>query len=708
MTFHTGARGAEAAAQQDYLERLATTLARRWLFISVSTIAMTAALAAGIECLPKTYQGVASVEVLSKTPTVASPDIVTGDSVFTDETAGTELGIFNSQELQTAVIKQLNLLQYPEWNPNLRRPLMQRITEFLAQSPFGRFVPTDWLPRDEPASDGKTLYDTRQVFMQHVTVEPVSHSKIIQVTVSSRNPEMAAAVANAITEEYIATHQRQKENAYEEAYTFTNHRLPALRADMIAKAQLVNTFRQQHHMVSGQYAAIRREKLTEASRQLVDAQNRLEQLKAEVAQSRHTDMMHNPAVLASATIARLREQEASLASEGAGHPTQGPTYQLRLQAVENNIRAEAARIVASLPDQVAAQEATVASQRAEVLAIQSEVSDMDTLQSLLDPLENDARISTKQYTDFLSSDTVSRPDVAFTAVNVRVLSAAAVPYRAHFPNPTIMFPGAFVLSFLTMSGVALYRGRRRGFVTTSQFQNVFNIEPIGKIPFRIPRLEQVYWEAIMFLSMRLLSPYEKSKQTILVTSARPDEGKTTIATGLAQMFARRNISVALVDADLRLARAESSGRDPVIGLREVLCGEASLERALTVEQGITVINAGSSRVAHPTSPIASDKMPKLLDQLQSSHDIVIIDGPPAPIGGDSWALSKLVDRVLFVVKQSGSDEIEVQEAFAALDRAPSDIDVVLNMIRMADDPAFANHMLHYYGTSKGRYVSKRA
>ena len=110
----------------------------------------------------------------------------------------------------------------------------------------------------------------------------------------------------------------------------------------------------------------------------------------------------------------------------------------RAAAVDGQIRAEAARIVASLPGQVAAQDAAVKSQLAEYQAIQREVSRMDQLQSELDPLENDARIAIKQYNDFKSSDSATKPDVAFIGVNVRVMSQAAVPYHAYFPNNMLM------------------------------------------------------------------------------------------------------------------------------------------------------------------------------------------------------------------------------------------------------------------------------
>ncbi len=73
--------------------------------------------------------------------------------------------------------------------------------------------------------------------------------------------------------------------------------------------------------------------------------------------------MNNPAVLSSLTIERLREQQAALLSEGAGHQAMAPTYALRAQSFDQSIRSEAVQIIKSLPNQVAAQEQVVATQR---------------------------------------------------------------------------------------------------------------------------------------------------------------------------------------------------------------------------------------------------------------------------------------------------------------------------------------------------------
>jgi Mrp family chromosome partitioning ATPase len=101
-------------------------------------------------------------------------------------------------------------------------------------------------------------------------------------------------------------------------------------------------------------------------------------------------------------------------------------------------------------------------------------------------------------------------------------------------------------------------------------------------------------------------------------------------------------------------------------------------------------------------------MAHLLTALRAQHDFVIIDGPPALIGGDVYALARLASRVLFVIKQSDTNERHVDEALAAVDRPAEDIAIVLNMIRATgddnDELAFSPRMMEYYSSSAPYYA----
>lgn len=234
--------------------------------------------------------------------------------------------------------------------------------------------------------------------------------------------------------------------------------------------------------------------------------------------------------------------------------------------------------------------------------------------------------------------------------------------------------------------------------------------PVGRIPFRTKRMERAFWESLMALSMRLLPPYSEhiTKHTILVTSAQPNEGKTTIARGLADTLAQRNISVALIDADMRVVRTSRRGQPPTApGLGDVLLQALTLDDVVVKRSGVSLVPAGKLP-ANATALIASSSMAHLLAALRAQHDIVIIDGPPALVGGDVYALARLASRVLFVIKQSDTNQRHVDEALGAIDRPAKDIAIVLNMIRSTgddnDELAFSPRMMEYYASSASYYA----
>jgi uncharacterized protein involved in exopolysaccharide biosynthesis/Mrp family chromosome partitioning ATPase len=704
-----GATYGNGGAESDFLPKTLAKLRRHGVFITSFTLLLSGVLGVGIQFLPKTYEGVASVEVQSQTPQAVSRDIVSGDQVFTDETAGTELGIFKSHELQIAVIRKLNLLQVPEFNPDLKPDAysLDKLLGQLAASPIGQFLPADWMPAQNVVTDEKATYDTLQTFNKLVKVTPVTHSKIIQITASSHDRVLAAKVANAVALEYIATHLRLKAEAYDQAHNFTDKRVPELRQLMVEKTAAVDRFREKNGLVSGQYGAILRERLTEATKNLVDARAALQRAQASLDVSKKANPLSVPEVIASQTIRDLRLEESKVAEEGA---YAGTTYQARWgtkqAAVEARINEEARRIIASLPQTVLAARANVETQTQAVLELQTEVGVMETAQSQLASLQNDAALATKQYNDFATRALETNPDVAYTAVNVRLLSAAVVPYKASFPNNLIVMPVVFILSFSVMAGIALMQERRVGFRSVDELRDRFDLEVIGRIPLRrTGARSQIYDNAIEELCTRAFPPFKLgTRKTILVTSVWPDEGKTTIANALAKAAAARGVSVVVVGADLRMAQKGWAGKAmPDQGLGEVLRNKASLGDVLVRVDGVDVIPAGVA-MANPTHLLALPTLPALIKQLQETYAFVIIDSPPAGVGGDTWSLSHFAEEVLLVVKYGDTADEDVMSSFPSIHAARKDIKVVLNMMPIGgaahDEIAYSARMLSHYKPQK--------
>jgi capsular exopolysaccharide synthesis family protein len=168
-------------------------------------------------------------------------------------------------------------------------------------------------------------------------------------------------------------------------------------------------------------------------------------------------------------------------------------------------------------------------------------------------------------------------------------------------------------------------------------------------------------------------------RTIVVSSTRPGEGKTTTAINLALSFGlERENSICLVDADLRTPHVQQVFPAGRVGLVEVLEGDAKLDEALIAvpDTRLWVLPVKALPSA-PSELLSARAMVDLLAELCTRFHTVIVDAPPVLGLPDSVTLVDLCDAALFVVGAGRSPRAEVESALTRLD-ANKLIGVVLN------------------------------
>ena len=173
-------------------------------------------------------------------------------------------------------------------------------------------------------------------------------------------------------------------------------------------------------------------------------------------------------------------------------------------------------------------------------------------------------------------------------------------------------------------------------------------------------------EAYRTLRTNLLAVCRESKaKTILITSARQGEGKTSTAANLAVALAQAGRSVVLISADLRNPRVHAVfGIGNEQGLGQVLDGTLSLNEAIveTDLADLRILPSGPvDAVDEPVELLQSDRMGEVLQECCRS-DFVIVDGPPIFPVADSLVLADLVDGVLFVTDAQSSTQASVAQS----------------------------------------------
>lgn len=186
------------------------------------------------------------------------------------------------------------------------------------------------------------------------------------------------------------------------------------------------------------------------------------------------------------------------------------------------------------------------------------------------------------------------------------------------------------------------------------------------------------------------NPYRK----LLVTSALPFEGKTTVAVSIAISLAQSGQRVCIIDCDLRRPRLHRIfGRQGDLGVVNVIVGEGTLNEAIkpTVVPNLSCIPCG---VIPPSSAdvVASDKFQAFLEEVAARFDRVVLDSPPVVAVTDSAILSTLVDGVVMVARAFHTTPRQTKSGLRKL----RDVDapmagIVLNAVNLT------KHQYYYEG-----------
>ena len=178
----------------------------------------------------------------------------------------------------------------------------------------------------------------------------------------------------------------------------------------------------------------------------------------------------------------------------------------------------------------------------------------------------------------------------------------------------------------------------------------------------------------MLANIRFAS-VDNPMQSIVLTSAVPNEGKTTTTIELAKAIASAGNSVLLVEADMRRRSAAS-----VLGVHAAHGAYAVMSHALSLREA--VVSTGTPNfyfldtepnIPNPADLLSSRAYAKLLDDACNAYDYVLFDTPPVGAFVDAAILSRLVDGVILVVKIGGAKRDEILTAYDQLQKAEANV-----------------------------------
>ncbi|WDZ80827.1 polysaccharide biosynthesis tyrosine autokinase (plasmid) [Ensifer adhaerens] len=557
-------------------------------------------------------------------------------------------------------------------------------------------------------------------------VSRVGLADVIELSVTSHDPEEAARLANALAEVYVQDRIASRYEGAKKASTWLSERAGILREELSRSENAVQKFRAEHNLLATQSGSLTGQQLSELNIALINARAELATKRSKFEQAEKIlrtggDAQTLPDVLQSDVVSALRTQASVMTRKeadlrlryGEQHP-EVMTVQAERRDIEQQISAETQRLIGNLRNEVEAAEAREAALSRALASVSGQSAVEDQVGVQLRDLERIAAANKELFQTFLSRAKIAEEKSTLLSSGVRVITHAGVPLAPSFPNrPLFAAVGLVFGAALGGAGALVRELFASGFMARRQVEETLSFPVLASLPRMTEwsrtksRVQPVaylehrplsrYSEAVRRLRLGLggISEEDHSRSITLVTSAMPGEGKTTLALSLAYSAAADGERALVIDADLRVSATTAFfGMAENVGLVDLLTLPIDPAKAIHLDErsGIHVLPAGG-KTLNPPALLASARMRAILEEFRSTYDTVIIDAPPVGPVADAAILAGHADRVVFVVKWRDTSREAVAEGIRYLGNRSKISGIALTMV---DGPKLPKY---------GRYAS---
>jgi len=705
---------------------------RKWVILVCLATILSVVAIASLKMTP-VYEAGGTIEINKPDATLNFQNSATFSLDYYDPTElETELKILQSDLLAVQVIRELNLDRRPE---------------FAGQAPP---APSLDLAPDPLQTDPSRASALIGGLKGGLRVALVPNTRIIEVYYRSPDPQMAANVVNTLMQTYVENNFKARFESTMQASDWLSKQLVDLQMKVETSQEKLVRYQKEHEILGiDEKQNITMTKLDELNKQLTSAESERMDKEASyrLVESGDADSIISGAERledsgsnsqsSSQLLETLRSKQAEIKIQAADLSTQfGPSYpkltQLnnQLKEVDAQIQGEMKKIVSKVRGQY-----TTALQRENMLGDaferqKQEANKLNESAITYTLLKRDVETNRQLYEGLLEKLKQAGVSAGLKSNNFRIVDSARPPTAPIEPNVPRNLLFAFVLGLTSGVGLAfLLEGLDNTVRTTEQAQMISGLASLGMIPLgsksaregptpkrlviaaskeAVELVTQVRPQSQMAESYRalrtslLLSNLGAPPKVIMVTSALPQEGKTTTSINVAVVLAQKGVRVLLIDADLRRPSIHKTlGMAPHIGLSNVLTGSTTIELAIThtsILPNLDVLTAGTPP-PNPAELLASANMRDLLAQLREQYDHLVIDTPPSLSVTDGVVLSPRADAVVLVIRSGQTTKQALRRARDILAQVNAKVvGVLLNAVDLRSPDYY------YYYEYKGKYA----
>lgn len=556
----------------------------------------------------------------------------------------------------------------------------------LRPSPLGRLLGLLHGSSGRKVSEDDKLRADADALLRMLSVQPVLNSKLVDVAVDTPDPQLSARIANAYAEQYIRSNLDRRMAASGYAKQYLEQRLQQLKLRLEDSDKLLVAFAQKHDIVNisdkqslvGQQLEQLNVALAQAEQDRYKAEARWRQI-----QSAPADQVAQ--VLGDPVIQKLQQ---SYAEDQAKYQDQLRIYKpafpamlqlhAKLDEMQKQIAARSAVLRDSVHGTYQAAKAREMLLRQRVGDLRQQVLDLEQRSIRYNILKREVDTNRQLYEAILQRYKEIGVAGGVGINNISVVDRAEPPLVRYRPRAKLNLAIGLLLGLFAGIAVALLLDHLDDTVhTAADAEQKLGLPVLGIVPLartgtpetamRDPRsaLAESYRSARTALQF---ATSDGVPRTLLVTSTRPGEGKSTSVLALAQSFAQMGRRVLLIDADLRNPAQHNLGTlDNSRGLSNVLAGAlAWRDVVIAGEAGAHDLIACGPLPPNPAELLAGPRLATLLEEARRDYDLVILDSPPVLGLADALVLGHLADGTLLVIEAGGPRVDHVRDALKRL------------------------------------------
>jgi polysaccharide biosynthesis transport protein len=633
----------------------------------------------------------------------SSPDTAASESSKLDS----EVEILKSEKIALAVIMQLRLSQDDEFVG-------------LGHGVIGTTL--DMIPKLSKSKTPRSEFELTQQalikFKNALTVRRRGVTRVVDVRFESVNPDKAAQITNAVVRAYVADQFEASNGPVRRAVEWLQARTTELRRRVSDAQKAVMDYKAEHSVVDSGGRTINEQNLADLSSQLTLARARSAEAKVRLNRFGELLRLDGDQLVGSVSsvldstqnepIARTHENLLELSARaadaalrlGENDPSVVDLHN-QVSEIRRVLKDQLRHVAETYRHEYEVAQAGEAALQAGLSAVIAELQSTSAAQAHLRELESSAQAYQGLYNNFLQRYTESMQQQSFPIGEARIISEAIPPLAPSSPKSLLVLVASIVGGAVVGVGGGILRDLLdRTFRTCTQVSRELRSDCIAVIPVlkarkRRPRGSRTkpsperprnimhasgpveimlnavidaplshLGESLRFLKLAVDSMNREGKRNLVVgiTSALPNEGKSSIAAGIAQLIAHSGLRVAVVDYDLRkssLSGLWAPGAE--IGVLDVTLGRARLSEVIWTDSrtGLAFV-PGAEEVcgAYINDSLSPSSLERFIHELREMYDYVVVDLPPIAPFMDVRVVSHLFDSFIFVIEW-GRTEIEV-------------------------------------------------